>query len=312
MKKVKKFSIQLVPDSAQKVFQGYETVELDLDILTFNDKSVRVVIPQMSEKLQHRYCYITGYVESIDDLMIIAQAKSIIDQLSLAPKLMSLTLTSTAYSRYDRVMLQNKTDAFGAKAYADFINSLNFNFVSILDCHSPVLTSLINNCSDIPQEDCVKSFTETFINNDYDYIVAPDAGAARKMNSSTYSRLNGLEVVVASKHRDVETGLLSEPFIENSDMYFLDNAKVLIIDDISEYSGTLYNLAKVLKQNYNVSKVDTFVTHGLYPINNRVNPPSRFSYPLEFIDNIYCFNLRQIEENESFPPNVHAINLITG
>ena len=73
--------------------------------------------------------------------------------------------------------------------------------------------------------------------------------------------------------------------------------------DILEYGTTVHDLAKMLKEEYGVAHVGVYVSHAVCPMNLRINPPSRFNFILQSIDEIYCYNLWSIDNDHEHQSN---------
>lgn len=106
----------------------------------------------------------------------------------------------------------------------------------------------------------------------YDYVVAPDKGALKKIYELNHP------VITATKVRDISTGKITSTELDtNKD---LKGCKLLIVDDILDGGGTFIPLAEKLKSLG--ASVDLYVTHligakGLDLFKGK-------------IDNIYCYH----------------------
>lgn len=293
----KNISVELSPDTLQSTYTEIRYKKLDIEVLKFNDGSLRVTLPEMSLELEQRYCTITAFVENMDDIMIIAQIKDIIERLSKSPKMFTLVLTSTSYTRYDRVMFENKTDSFGAKVFADAVNNLNFDFVQLFDCHSEVMLDLINKSINIDQNTLLQDTLYCF--NDFigDYnIVAPDKGATKKLTDPN---------MIFDKVRNVETGQITgmEIIHDESDV----SKEYLVIDDICEGGRTFIELAKLFKEvKGKETQINLYVTHGIFS-NNAVEKL------LDFYSKIYVNFMKESDYDkltDSQQDNVFVNTLI--
>lgn len=100
-------------------------------------------------------------------------------------------------------------EALTCKVYADLINAQNYNKVEIVDPHSDVTTALLNNCVVSPVSHIIKRIVKE---NEYDTILIPDAGSAKKTYSYYFpdaefnKKLNFIQCI---KKRDTVTGKLS-------------------------------------------------------------------------------------------------------
>lgn len=158
-------------------------------------------------------------------------------------------------ARYDRHMVDG--DSFGLQVFSDMLNILKFDRVLVSDPHSDVATSLIKNCVQIPQHVTVMNALAKS-GEVYDVLVAPDAGAAKKIYKAAQA-LNK-PVVTMSKSRDVLTGQIKGVYLLDE---LPDNAKCLIVDDICDGGRTFIEAAKVLLGE-GATSVDLFVTHGIF------------------------------------------------
>lgn len=186
-----------------------------------------------------------------------------------------LDLPYIPYSRQDRVC--SVGDAFGLKVFADQLNSLNFRYVLIFDAHSDVSPALINNC--ITRE--VKNLfvlNPEFISK-YSHLVAPDAGAYKKVNSIA-SHFN-LPVIPALKTRDTATGRLSNTVVVTEGIE--NPTRLLVIDDLCDAGGTFLALGAKLKQAFPHTPIDLYISHGIFA--KGLNGLDKY------YDSIYCHNL---------------------
>lgn len=244
---------------------------VELDIITFNDGSIRVRIANLDElRLDARIadrlnasCTIVVHATGMDDLMVAAQIRSVLlNELDIGH--FNLALTSTLYTRYDRVMLDDKSDAFGARVFAHAVNALGMNTVVLYDAHSDVITGLIKNCVNVHQSSLVYEMRKAgLIPQPQDAaVVCPDAGAAKKLYG---------QVVTCEKTRDVKTGKLSGFRIASKTAGSIaiagDYESLLVIDDICEGGGTFMGLQEVLAKDMPVMPIDLYVTHGIFSNN---------------------------------------------
>ena len=97
------------------------------------------------------------------------------------------------------------------------------------------------------------------INDPNIVLVAPDAGAAKKIFHLA-SELNISEIITCEKKRNVNNGELSDFKIHADD---IKNKNCLIIDDICDGGRTFVGIAKALK-NKNAGKIYLAVSHGIF------------------------------------------------
>ncbi|OCA06201.1 ribose-phosphate diphosphokinase [Wolbachia endosymbiont of Trichogramma pretiosum] len=164
-----------------------------------------------------------------------------------------------AYSRQDRVIKNNNMrSALSAKLVANLIQTAGANSVAAIDLHS----SQIEGFFDIPVTNL--SCFEVFVNSIYKEnlaVVAPDVGAigrARtfvKILEEKYKLDN--DVVVVDKYR--EKAGASEVMNVIGEVA---NKNCVIVDDIVDSGGTLFNAALALK-NRGAKSVVSCITHGI-------------------------------------------------
>lgn len=154
-------------------------------------------------------------------------------------------------ARMDRV--KNDDEVFTLKYFCEFINSLNFTAVYVLDAHSDVSTALLNNCiCENPKEyieEAVRVLPENLV------LYFPDAGAAKR-----YSDLfPEIMYCYGEKKRDWKTGKILGLEIRDNGIDLKDKT-VLMIDDIIAYGGSLFYSANALKE-LGVGKIYAYATH---------------------------------------------------
>ena len=90
-----------------------------------------------------------------------------------------------------------------------------------------------------------------------DCVAFPDDGAAKRF-SSMFEDM-GLEIIVCGKTRG--DGDVRNVVIQDGDA---DGRHIVIVDDLVQTGGTLYESGKVLKEA-GAATVSAFVTHGVFP-----------------------------------------------
>jgi ribose-phosphate pyrophosphokinase len=165
-------------------------------------------------------------------------------------------------ARQDRVCVQG--EPLTVKVFADFINSMNFDRVTIFDPHSDVTPALLDNVKVIDNTEFVGAILgemNALDGTGKTVLVSPDAGSNKKVaNVAKYlHKTSGIEVSVvrADKLRNVATGQIIETTVYADD---LTGKECYIIDDICSKGGTFCALAKVLKAK-GASKVYLVVSH---------------------------------------------------
>ena len=165
-------------------------------------------------------------------------------------------------ARMDRV--KKDEEVFTLKHFAAFINSLNFNKVILYDPHSDVSPAIFNNAKiNVSIELLIKQSVRNAMNADGDddrelVIYFPDAGAQKRyadfFNDPWYKEYCDLSIMHGAKLRDWNTGKIQGITICNRDGiavgpdFSFNGRKVLMIDDIISYGGTLAYSADKLKE----------------------------------------------------------------
>jgi ribose-phosphate pyrophosphokinase len=157
-------------------------------------------------------------------------------------------------ARQDRVMVAG--ESLSVKVYADLINNLQLNQVTIFDSHSEVAIALLNNCNAVNNHAFIQEVVQQV---GAVKLISPDGGALKKIYKVA-AALDGMEVVEGSKSRDVKTGQLSGFKVYADD---LGGADCLVVDDICDGGGTFMGLATELKKK-NAGKLYLAVSHGIF------------------------------------------------
>lgn len=163
------------------------------------------------------------------------------------------------YARQDRVCVEG--EALGAAVMANFLNNLGFSKVTIWDAHSEVSPALINRVVNVQQVELVAQCDELkakLVNAEV-ILISPDAGASKKTLKIAESFNPELEVIQASKVRNLKTGQIEATEIQGD----VSGKSVLIADDICDGGRTFIELAKVLKAK-GAKEVSLFITHGIF------------------------------------------------
>ena len=200
---------------------------------------------------------ITGSVLSSDDLMELLQLNDAL--IRAGYKEIHLIMPYCAYSRQDRVC--NYGESFSLKVFTQLINSCNFASVTTWDNHSDVSTALLDRCTNIH----VKDLIEPVSDNEYDYLVSPDAGANKKVFALSQS--TKIPMIRADKIRDTATGNIIDTQVYTTKEQ-IEGKRLLIVDDICAGGRTFKELTQKLKSIANCN-IDLYVTHGFF--NNSVD-----------------------------------------
>ena len=198
-----------------------------------------------SESLRYKQRNIIEVIfEDNEDLFDLAMIKYWFDDHAINGATVELIMKFCPYGQSDRQM----GDAmFSFKYFAHFINSLNFNQVTIYDPHSFVMECAINKCLVINRIDGINL-------NEYDLLFYPDNGAAKK-----YSEIYKYPYRFGNKKRNLDTGeiICYEVIADKKD---IEGKKILIIDDICMGGRTFKEAAKALL-SMDAAQVDLHITH---------------------------------------------------
>lgn len=196
---------------------------------------------------------ITHRINSFNDFGLLLLAVDALKRMDV--KLINVFIPYFPAARQDRVMIAG--EPLSVKVYADILNSLKLNKITVFDAHSEVTSALLDNCEVIPNHDFIAQVLKK-IGNDVK-LISPDGGALKKIYKvSEY--LGGIDVVECSKSRDVKTGKLSGFKVYDDDLQGID---CLIVDDICDGGGTFIGLAEELKKK-NAGKLYLAVSHGIF------------------------------------------------
>lgn len=185
-----------------------------------------------------------------------------------------LDMPYVPYARQDRRAVSGESHSL--RVLAHFINSLNFNSVTVVDPHSDVVEAVFDRLVIIPQEKAIPLYILT---QQIDFFVAPDAGASKKIYK-TAARA-GKPVLIANKVRDPRTGEIRGLKFDSEDLAAIKPTdKLLVVDDICDGGRTFIEVAKALP----VAKeqLSLYTTHGIYSKGIEVLQ--------EFYSDVSCYN----------------------
>lgn len=239
---------------------GREFFELDVKTFRFPGGEVSIKLDAtnlryLSTKSLHQT--IVSRIQSSDDLMALALTVDALRRIDNTP--IHLFLPYVPYARQDRVCVRGESHSL--KIFAEMINNMEFERVTVLDPHSYVTEALFDNLRVITQKDIVSEWDELtnrlrLLNV---VLVSPDAGANKK-TADLAGYLLHADFIRADKRRNLETGEILETIVYTDD---LTDKTVAIIDDLADGGASFVNLAKVLKTK-KANKVILYVTHGIF------------------------------------------------
>ena len=211
----------------------------------FPDNTLRLLDFPISEVKENNI--IKWYYENDAELItLICVTKHINEKFPEAK--ISLNVPFFPHSRMDRT--KSSEEVFTLKYFCDIINSLNFKRVIILDPHSNVTPALLDRVVVKSPRDVIFAVVERLGLTEKDYVYFPDEGACKRYSDLFPFKKNTL---IGHKVRDWETGeiqglrISSPDGIEFEDGHFM-GCRVIMIDDIISYGGTLAYSADELKK----------------------------------------------------------------
>lgn len=157
-------------------------------------------------------------------------------------------------SRQDRV--KTTEDVFTLKYFAEVINWLNFDSVTVLDPHSSVCEALIDKIViKHPDRYVWEAIESKYIGGTNNLTMFyPDEGAMKR-----YSTMFDLPYAFGIKKRDWKTGEIKGLDVSGMTDLIKDR-KILIVDDISSRGGTFYHSAIKLKE-WGAKEIYLYVSH---------------------------------------------------
>ncbi len=155
-------------------------------------------------------------------------------------------------ARQDRV--KKPEDVFTLKYFAEFINSLGFAEVVVLDPHSYVSEALIDRIRIRTPKEYVERVIGCLGGTENLLLFFPDEGAMKR-----YSAMFELPYVFGIKKRDWSTGEIKGLDVAGR-TELIAGSQILIIDDICSRGGTFYHSAKELKE-LGAGEIYLYISH---------------------------------------------------
>ena len=210
---------------------------------------------------------IRSRMNSFQDVELIILANQALKNLGV--KKIELFVPYFLGARSDRKFISGSVN-YIKDVVSPIINLQGFDKVTVVDPHSDVLEACIQKYDkqsnlQLVRQSLMKywSMTGKIVSDMSNVVfVSPDAGALKKVYlvSDTFS--TKYDVVVCSKHRDID-GKLSKTTVPLSEDVL--DKDLFIVDDICDGGGTFLNIAKTIKTNENFTgKIYLIVTHGIF------------------------------------------------
>jgi ribose-phosphate pyrophosphokinase len=201
---------------------------------------------------------------------------------------------------------------------APVINSLGFKTVTILDPHSDVLEACVNGFKKLNNSDLVRyalihqnnlDGVKAIVNSSTCILMAPDAGASKKIYKLAKDIGYTGPIIVCDKERDIDGNIIKTIVPLKSDLFDY-NEDIIIIDDICDGGRTFIEIAKEIEEYFSdpykngwQPKKYLIVTHGIFS--------AGFKELGKYFDGIYCTNsYRDVADNEyEIKTNIKQLNV---
>ena len=211
-----------------------------------------------SKYVDYKRATLTWHFESNDEMVAVMFLTRHLQRNGIL--FIDLVMPYIPNARQDRIKSSN--DVFTLKYFAEFINELAFDSVTVLDPHSSVSEALFDDIIiENPKEyinkamASIEEFALTSENcRKHLMVFYPDEGAMKR-----YSNLIKKEYAFGIKKRDWETGKI-EGLDISGNIDKINGSTILIVDDICSKGGTFYHSAKKLKE-LGAKEVYLYVTH---------------------------------------------------
>lgn len=219
-----------------------------ININHYPDGSLLLKLAIYGDKLEIQWFY-----ENDAELFVLICAVKHLRRINPGANI-SLYLPYIPHSRMDRI--HKDCDVFTLKYFADIINSLEFDKVTVLDPHSSVSIALINNIHILSPLPYIKHTMDLILDMEGQaaLLYYPDSNAAKK-----YSEIIPLPYCFGNKKHNWDNGEITGlDIIDNSNI--IADRNILMIDDIISYGGSMYYSALALKK-LGAKNIYAFASH---------------------------------------------------
>lgn len=239
-----------------KITKGKETLNFKGFVFSGGEVSIKLDSNNLKFKHLDENVKITANIRNSNDFFALALTTDALRRFQ--NNKIDLLLPYVPYARQDRACVEG--ESFSLKVFANLLNSLNFNQVTVVDPHSHVVEACIDNVKVISQLEVIQKWEE-FKKRVFQGVtfISPDAGANKK-TSELAAYFQHEEFIRADKLRDLTNGNIKETIVYADNLTGKD---IVIADDICDGGRTFIELAKVLKTK-GARSVILFVTHGIF------------------------------------------------
>lgn len=226
--------------------------EIEYETFVFSGGEVHIKI---KETLYTGRVKLECRINSSDDLMRLVMAVDALRRMYVS--YIEVFIPYIPYARQDRVMVQG--EALSLKVFAGILNSLKLDRVECYDTHSDISLALIDNVFHHTNFEEVAKFILQNISSENILIVAPDAGACKKIYKLCQHLAYEGDIIISNKVRNVNTGEIMSTEV-NGDV---KGRNCLVVDDVVDGGRTFVELAKALKEK-GAAKLYLFASHGIF------------------------------------------------
>lgn len=248
-------------------------------------------------KLQGSVKSVTWIYEGDHELMQLALLVDVITRQDNQCRF-DLYLPYIPHGRQDRATTNNQPYSLRV-----FIEALSWvesyiNKIYTVDPHSETSMKLFKHRGldlEVVPQHAFAPLVNEFSGEAYDFVVAPDKGAALK--TLEWSKALNVPMFLCDKVRDPSTGWITAYSVPDVD---LRGKKLLVCDDVCDGGKTFEVLSKSLQEK-GCSHIDLFVTHGIFSnglnplvIYNHIYTTNTLPYP-QFLKDCGCNKLTVFE-----------------
>jgi ribose-phosphate pyrophosphokinase len=226
--------------------------EVEFKSWKFPAGEVGVKLPQIEE---HEKVGIVLTMPTSDEVFV---ALNMLDALAIQGiprENIDLFIPYFPYGRQDRMC--HEGESFALRVFAQILKSVpHYNNIYIKDMHSEVTHQAVMNygvqIKHMSQSSCAKYLPK------FDALIAPDKGAAEKVNTHYQVGLGTQVFTILKERKDGQVTYIDFPFDK-----IVGN--VCVVDDICDGGATFLALAEMLYRTQpNMSKLCLYVTHGIF------------------------------------------------
>ena len=228
---------------------GHET---EFQSWKFPAGEVGVKLPQIEE---HEKVGIVLTMPTSDEILI---ALNMLDALAIQGiqrENIDLFIPYFPYGRQDRMC--HEGESFALRVFGHMLKAFpHYNNIYIKDMHSDVTQQVLMGygvqVKHMSQSSCAKYLPK------FDALIAPDKGAAQKVNTHYQVGLGTKVFTILKERKDGQVTYVDFPFDTIT-------GEVCVVDDICDGGATFLALAEMLYSTQpNISKLCLYVTHGIF------------------------------------------------